>query len=84
MDAKKIEDWTESPVTIELLEMVKANLVNITESRLNVFYPGDPQKTQETTLALITAEGVWEDIQSLLEGDWEFYKQDEEEDDLRD
>ena len=80
MEKKKIAEWAESPVTIELLEMVAENLANIREAKQHVYHPGEPQKTQETVLSLIASEGAWEDIQLLLKGDWEFYEQDEEED----
>ena len=83
MEQVKIDEWMRSPVTIELLEMVNDQLESIREAKQHVYHQGDPQRTQETVLTLIASEGAWTDIQSLLEGDWEFFKDSEEDDETR-
>ncbi len=78
MEIKQINQWTENPVTLELAELVLQQIKHIQDSKGNCFHPGDPNKTQEHLGALLACEGAWEDILLLLNGDWEFFEEDEE------
>ena len=77
---KQIEDWSESPVTEALLEKCKEELEDIrTTTVTDCLLRGEPQKTQENIIELEARENVWASWVALLEGDWAYFEEDEEE-----
>lgn len=75
---EQIDEWVESPVTVELKRLAHLNLDEIDEAKLNAYVPGEPQKTQETLAIAAGAYGVWDTLIEVLEGDWSFIQIEEE------
>lgn len=50
-----VEEWLRNEVTQTLGKILNERLKWLVESRTEIFYPGDPQKTQEA-LATVTAQ----------------------------
>ena len=75
----QITDWSENPVTLELLEQCKLELQDIQDtSCIDCFFPGEPQKTQENLVELESRERFWESWVSVLSGDWSYFEEEDE------
>jgi hypothetical protein len=64
---EQIDEWMESLVTVHVLELLKQRLEETYELRASVFFPGEPNRTQETKAHLIGEEGALNDIIRALE-----------------
>ena len=42
-----LDEWYEHPVTEYYLEILKARVQECADNKVDVFYPGDPNRTQE-------------------------------------
>lgn len=77
---EQISEWTENPVTIEVLKLIKSQLKEIEGSLgLECYVPGEPQKTQELLANLNGCWDSWEMFQTLCEGDWSYFDEEEDE-----
>lgn len=75
---KQRVEWTENPVTLELLEFVRGELRETREVKgLGAYHPFQPERTQETLAGLNGNEEVWEIIEARLGAD--FYEDEEDE-----
>lgn len=78
MKQQQIEEWAENPVTIHLHKLIEEEL-KIFE-QMDMFFPGEPQKTQEALLKMIASASELQRVQLALEGDFsEFSSEDESE-----
>ena len=77
---KQKEEWTENPVTLELLKLVKQELQEIilTPTKDCIFY-GDPFKTHENIVELDARSYAFATLQLALEGDWEYFEEETDE-----
>lgn len=80
ISSKQIQDWSENPVTIEILALCEQELAEIQETTVTqCIFRGEPQKTQENLVELEAREAVWESWVALLSGDWSYFEEDEDE-----
>ncbi len=77
----RIAEWTEGEATRELLSQVRRHRAALSQPGLSVYFPGEPQKTQDILSQISGAVDTWETIEALLEGDWTFFEDYDEEDD---
>jgi hypothetical protein len=77
---KQKEEWTENPVTLELLRLVKEELQEIvlTPTQDCIFY-GEPVKSHENLIDLDARSSVFATLQLALEGDWEYFEEETDE-----
>ena len=77
---EQINEWTENPVTIRLKEEANKELREIQQTPItDCLFPGKPHKSQENLVELEARERVWESWVSLLEGDWAYFEEVEDE-----
>ena len=77
---KQINEWVENPVTLELLSLVKNELIQIVSTPTpDCLVFGDPFKTHENIVELDTRANVFATLQLALEGDWDYFEEDEDE-----
>lgn len=62
LNPQQLEEWFESPVTEQLLNLLRMRLDLTFQMRASVFFPGEPNKTQEGKAMLIGEEGVLNDL----------------------
>ena len=75
INQKLIVEWTESAVTRELAEKARKELERLQSiPMIDVFIPGEPQKTQENMVELEAKVGVWEEWVAFLEGNWSYFE----------
>ena len=80
VNQEMIADWSESPVTLKLLESCEQELAEIQETTVvDCLVRGEPQKTQENIVELDAREVVWASWVALLSGDWSYFEEDEDE-----
>ena len=73
-------EWTENPVTLELLNLVKNELIEIVSTNpSDCLIYGDPFKTHENIVDLQARENAFATLQLVLEGDWEYFEEIEDE-----
>jgi len=71
-----IDEWVDSPVT-EYLRYLVDEEIEFYDGR-PLFFPGDPQKTQETLLETLSTVTALQRVQEALKGDFsEFSSEDE-------
>ncbi len=81
LEKKRIQEWTENPVTVELLKHITSEIAETEGARgIECYIPGDPQKTQELMANLNGARDTWEIVQIVLQGNWTYFVEEEEED----
>ena len=74
----QILEWTENPVTLYLYGLIEKELD--TFEQRDMFFRGEPQKTQEALLEMIAEVSALQRVQIALEGDFsEFSSEDESE-----
>lgn len=67
LQKEQLEEWFESPVTGYFLSLLKSRLDHTFQLRAAVFFPGEPQKTQEGKATLLGMEGELADIIEAFE-----------------
>jgi hypothetical protein len=67
LSQEQVEEWCESEVTLHLLSLLKQRLDETYKNRAEVFYPGEPNMTQEVKAHLIGEEGAIGDFIRALE-----------------
>jgi len=76
---QQIRDWTENPVTEELLKLVEGEFESINDTNeTECLVRGDPQKTQENLVELAARELEFEFFIELLKGQWEYFEEEED------
>ena len=77
---EQIVEWTENPVTIALKEQAALELEEIQKtSPTDCLFPGKPHKSHENLVELEVRERIWENWVALLDGDWAYFEEDEDE-----
>ncbi len=80
VNQEMIADWAESPVTLKLLGNCEEELRDVRDTTvIDCFFPGEPQKTQETLVRLDERESFWASWVALLSGDWSYFEEEEKE-----
>ena len=76
VDQKQINEWTENPVTLALLDKVSAELQNIhgTPAGECLVY-GTPDQTHENLVRLEASAHAWAELYLALGGDWDFFEE---------
>lgn len=78
LQKEQLEEWFESPVTSYFLSLLQSRLDHTYELRAEVFFPGEPQKTQEGKATLLGMEGELGDIiEAFTEKDLELLEVEE-------
>ena len=73
-----ISEWKDSPVTKYLNHLLGEELK--TWEKKDMYFAGEPNKTQEALLSMIIEVGAFQRVQQALEGDFsEFSIEDEDE-----
>lgn len=74
-----IREWTESPVTRNLLELFEEVAEDLeTRGFDEVYHRGDPQRTQEELARRDGVLSAYADLIDALSGDWEMFEEEEE------
>jgi len=73
---QQINEWTENPVTLALLEKVSGELQDImaTPAGECLTY-GEPNHTHEKLVRLESSARAWSEIFLVLGGDWGFFEE---------
>ena len=81
LNRQQVTDWIESPVTEALKKFVEVRIDETYAAKgVQVYCPGDPNKTQEMAAGLAGNLEVWEILQEALEADLAFIDMLEEDD----
>lgn len=67
IDPKDVAEWCENEGTRYFLKVLHDMLDRTYETRANVFFPGEPQKTQEGKATLLGMEHVLDDLIQAIE-----------------
>jgi hypothetical protein len=59
---QQVEEWLEGECCLYFLSLIKARLENAYQARSEVFFFGEPQRTQEGKVWLLGEENVLQDI----------------------
>jgi hypothetical protein len=77
---KQVEEWTENPVTLKLLELVNTELIEIVSTpSADCLHYGDPNKTHESLITQDVKAYTFATVRLALEGDWSYFEVDEDE-----
>lgn len=83
LEKNQIEEWAENPVTIELCKLAKEEFEKIQNKPVtDCLFVGEPVKTHENIVELEARERVWSDWIAFLEGDWDYFSEDDDDRDL--
>ena len=63
LSAAQTQEWLENPVTATLVRALKGRQTFLQKSRNRIFFPGDPQRTQE---AIIEIEAAMNEVRIQL------------------
>jgi len=75
-------EWTENPVTTELLDLSTAELKKILETPiLDCLCHGEPDKTHESVVNLEARGFAWLTLIDVLKGDWSYFEEIEDDSD---
>lgn len=64
---EQIEEWFDNPVTLHFHELLKKRLDDVYAMRADVFFPGEPNKTQESKATLLGMEGELADLLEVFD-----------------
>ena len=64
-----VEQWVDNPATVKLEQMLTERLNWLTESRGAIYYPGEPQRTQEAICSINAQIGEVTIFLSLIDRD---------------
>jgi hypothetical protein len=64
---EQIAEWFENPVTQRFHELLKKRLDEAYAQRAEVYFPGEPYKTQESKANLLGVEGELADLVQMFE-----------------
>ena len=69
-------EWTENPVTIELLGLSESELKKILETPiLDCLCHGEPDKTHESVVNMEARGFAWLALIDVLKGDWSYFEE---------
>ena len=72
-------EWTENPVTLELLGLVQKELDKVKDTPIiDCLVFGDPQKTQDNLVELHAKGYSWVTLAETLQGDWDYLEIEDE------
>lgn len=66
-EPKQLEEWLEGQTTRWFLHLLRVQLDVTFNRRAEVFFPGEPNKTQETKAHLIGQEAILQDLIECFE-----------------
>ena len=73
-------EWTENPVTIELLKLINAQLIDlVSQPTANCLVYGEPDKTHENLVQQDMIAHMLAMFRFALEGDWDYFVEIEDE-----
>ena len=72
-------EWVESTVTQELKAHFASQIKELRDAMADAYAPYDPQRTQEILANLNGAQDTWELAIVLLDGDWSYFEEEEDE-----
>lgn len=76
---RQLEEWFENEVTRHFLDLLERRLEEVFKARGGVYFPLEPQKTQETKAMLIGEESSLQDVIDVLkEQDFSQLEEDDE------
>jgi len=64
---QQVDEWIEGSVSTYFLSLIRSRLDRTWQARANVFYMGEPQRTQENKVWLLGEESVLQDIIDAFE-----------------
>jgi hypothetical protein len=67
LQKEQLEEWFDSPVTSYFLSLLQSRLDHTFQLRAAVFFPGEPQKTQEGKATLLGMESELGDLIEAFE-----------------
>ena len=77
---EQLTEWTENPVTLNLLSLIEAQRESIDNTPIHDAYErGRPEVTQENMVALVTMALDYGDFADFLRGNWDILMEDEDE-----
>ena len=75
-----MKEWAENPTTLALLNLVKNELKQIVNTpTVDCLIYGEPNKTHENIVELDARANSFAILELALEGDWEYFEEDEDE-----
>jgi hypothetical protein len=87
---KQREEWTENPVTIELLKLINVQLIDLVSTpqlidlvstpTADCLVYGDPNKSHENLVQQDMIAHMLAMFRFALEGDWDYFEEIEEDD----
>ena len=73
-------EWTENPVTIELLKLIDVKLIDlVSQPTANCLVYGEPDKTHENIVQQDKETHMLAMFRFALEGDWDYFMEIEDE-----
>ena len=76
VNQKQIEEWTENPVTIALLDKVSDELQSIHGTPAGeMLVRGNPDMTHEKLVRLEASAHAWAELYIALGGNWDFFEE---------
>lgn len=79
MKTKQIEEWTENPVTLYLLDLVKKEVDKIQDTPMgDCLVKGDPFRSHENLVELEARGQAWQTMVEFLAGDLDYFTEEEE------
>jgi hypothetical protein len=77
---KQAMEWTENPVTLKVLGLIKGELERIRSTpTADCWVAGEPDRTHENIVNLQARQTVWEDMEAILSGDLDYFEEIENE-----
>ena len=81
MKKDEYKEWTQNPITKEVLKFFLTQIEELEDSAKHAYVPFEPQRTQELFAGLNGARDSWEHASEILTGDhWEYFNEEEEND----
>lgn len=65
---EQVLEWCENPVTLRMKYLAHQQVEDFETRNTEVFYPFEPQKTQEVLAGINACVDTWEDVVETLEG----------------
>ncbi len=79
---EQVIEWVENPVTVALHELIVEELTAIRETPVtDCLIAGSPSRSHENLVEIEARERVWETLEEILKGDWEYFTSEDEKDD---
>jgi len=79
-----MSEWVESLITQELRTHFASQITLLKESMAEAYAPYEPQRTQEILANLNGAQDTWELALEALDGDWSYFDEEIEDEQIGD